>query len=175
MLAAHGGATVTSARAAIEAHLGTRQVARVIYGAIIGMALVVVLQDHPPSAGGVVALLVATAVAVGLAELYSEIVGAETRTRRRVSGEHVREILADVLAVGFGIAFPSVFFLLAAFGVLKLDTAFVVAKWSGVGLIGFYGFCAARLAGTSLPWALLQGAAVGAVGAVLIIFKSLVH
>jgi len=26
----------------------TRQVARVIYGAIIGMALIVVLEDHPP-------------------------------------------------------------------------------------------------------------------------------
>jgi hypothetical protein len=169
------GTGLTDVRAAIEAHLGTRQVARVIYGAIIGMALIVVLSEHPPAPASVVALLVATAVAVGLAELYSEVLAAETRTRHRVEGEHVREILADVLAVGYGIAFPAVYFVLAALGAMEVDTAFSLAKWSGIGLIGFYGFCAARLAGAGLPSALLQGCAAGAVGAALILFKSLVH
>ena len=38
-------------RGAIESHLGSAQVPRVIYGAIIGLALVVSLEDHPPRAG----------------------------------------------------------------------------------------------------------------------------
>ena len=162
-------------RARIESHLGSRQVARVIYGAIIGLAFVVALQAHPPSAGAVAVGLVATAIAVGLAELYSEIVGTETRTRRRVGAEHVREILDDVLAVGFGIAFPAAFFVLAALGAMEVDTVFRIAKWSGLGLIAFYGFCAARLAGRRVPAALLQALAVGAVGAALIVLKALVH
>jgi hypothetical protein len=166
---------LTVVRAAIEAHLGSRQVARVIYGAIIGMALIVVLADHPPAPASVVAVLVATAVAVGLAELYSEVVAAETRTRHRVVGEQVREILDDVLAVGFGICFPAVYFVLAALGAMEVDTAFSLAKWSGIGLIGFYGFCAARLAGAGLAKALLQGCAAGAIGAALILFKAVVH
>ena len=111
-----------SVRAAIDAHLDSRQVARVI-GAIIGMALIVVLQEHPPAPGTVVALLMATA-AVGLAELYSEIVEAETRTRHRITREHLHEIAHGVMAVGFGIAFPSVFFVLAALG-----------RWSGDGVL----------------------------------------
>jgi VIT1/CCC1 family predicted Fe2+/Mn2+ transporter len=167
--------TLTVVHGAIEAHLGTRQVARVIYGAIIGMALIVVLEEHPPGAANVVALLVATAVAVGLAELYSEVVAAETRTRHRIAAEHVREILDDVLAVGFGICFPSVFFLVAALGAMDVETAFSLAKWSGIGLIGFYGFCAARLAGARLPRALLHGCAAAAIGAALILFKAVVH
>lgn len=65
----------------IEAHLGSRQVARVVYGAIVGLALVVGLEAHPPSAGVMAATLLATGVAVGLAELYSELLGYETRTR----------------------------------------------------------------------------------------------
>jgi VIT1/CCC1 family predicted Fe2+/Mn2+ transporter len=162
-------------RAAIEAHLGTRQVARVIYGSIIGMALIVVLQDHPPPAASVAALLVGTAVAVGLAELYSEVLGAETRTRARVAAHDVREILRDAIAVGFGITFPAVFFLLAAFGAMEVETAFTLAKWSGVGLIAFYGFCAARLAGAGLAIAVLQGCAAGAIGAALILLKAIVH
>lgn len=169
------GTGLTDVRAAIEAHLGTRQVARVIYGAIIGMALIVVLADHPPAPASVVALLVATAVAVGLAELYSEVLAVETRTRHRVAGEHVREILHDVLAVGYGIAFPAVYFVLAALGAMDVDTAFRLAKWSGIGLIAFYGFCAARLAGAGLPSAVLQGCAAGAIGAALILFKAVVH
>src|SRR4051794_4320384 len=61
----------------IEAHLESRDVARVIYGSIIGLALVLALQAHPPTAARTAGLLVGSAVAVGLAELYSEVVGAE--------------------------------------------------------------------------------------------------
>ena len=162
-------------RRSIEAHLGTRQVARVIYGAIIGMALVVALQAHPPSATEMTVALLSTAVAVGLAEGYSEVVGRETRLRRRLTREELREILDDVLAVMFGVVFPDVFFGLAATGVITLDTAFDLAKWSGLGLIAFYGFCAARLAGESLAGAFVRGAAVGAIGGFLILLKALVH
>ena len=162
-------------RRAIEAHLGSPQVARVIYGAIIGMALVVSLQAHPPRAGVVAASLLATAVAVGLAELYSEVVGAETRNRRRVVRDQLGHILRDASAVGFGIAFPAVFFVLAAAGALELDTAFTIAKWSGLGLISFYGFLAGRLAGAGLWVSLLQALAVGVIGGALIAFKALIH
>ena len=162
-------------RGRIKAHLGTGQVGRVIYGAIIGMSVVVVLDAHPPGPGSVVAGLVATALAVCLAELYSDIVATETRTRRRIRGEHLRETASDAGAVAFGIVFPAVFFVLAAVDVMKDHTAFTVAKWSGVGLIGFYGFSAARLSGSRWVVALLQGLAAGAIGGVLILFKALVH
>ena len=160
---------------AIEAHLGSPQVARVIYGAIIGMALVVTLEAHPPPPGVVAASLVATAVAVGLAELYSDVVGAETRNRRRVGRDQVRHILRDAAAVAFGICFPAVFFVLAAASVLEAHTAFTVAKWSGLGLISCYGFVAGRLAGAGRLASLLQALAVGVIGGALIAFKALVH
>jgi hypothetical protein len=162
-------------RQAIEAHLGSRQVARVIYGAIIGMALVVSLEPHPPRPGVMVGTLLATAAAVGLAELYSEVIAAETRNRRRVEREQVRHMLDDVAAVAFGIAFPAVFFILAAASVLEADTAFTIAKWSGLGLISSYGFVAGRLAGAGRGVSLLQALAVGVIGGALIAFKALVH
>jgi hypothetical protein len=162
-------------RRAIETHLGTRQVARVIYGAIIGMALVVSLEAHPPRPAVVAGTLMATAVAVGLAELYSEVVGAETRNRRRVGRAQLGQLLDDVGAVAFGIAFPAVFFLLAAAGAVDGDTAFTIAKWSGLGLISMYGFLAGRLAGESMLVSLLQAVAVGVIGGALIAFKALIH
>ena len=160
---------------AVEAHLGSRDVARVIYGAIIGLALVVALQEHPPAPGQMVGALVASAVAVGLAEVYSEFVGAEAHTQRHLRRAEVRTLLLQAAAVTLGAAFPAVFFLLAALDVVTLDTAFDLAKWTGLGLICTYGFLAARLAGSRPSVALLHAAAVGAIGGVLIGLKAVLH
>jgi len=159
----------------IEAHLGSEQVSRVIYGAIIGMALIVVLEHHPPSPGVTTATLFATAVAVALAELYSDWIGHVLKHRTGFHRKELIEIAKDVSAVAIGIVFPDIFFLLATFGVLELDTAFTVAKWTGLGLITFYGYAAGRLSGESRKRAALQALAVTAIGAALIGFKAFVH
>ena len=72
-------------RANLEQHLGSRQVGKVVYGSIIGLALVVAIESHPPKPGVMAVWLVGTAVAVGLAEIYSEVVGVETSTRQPVT------------------------------------------------------------------------------------------
>jgi hypothetical protein len=159
----------------ISAHLASRQVTRVVYGAIIGLALLVTLEKHPPAAGIVIGTLLATALAVGFAEIYAEYVGTETRERHRVNRSEFSHMLDDALAVAFGVAFPAVFFLLSVLNLLDLDAAFRLAKWSGLGLIGFYGFCAGRLAGSSVGRSVLQSLAVVAIGGTVIAFKALVH
>jgi hypothetical protein len=166
---------VSRLRATIEDHLGSRDVARVIYGSIIGLALVVALEAHPPAAGEVAATVTGAALAVGLAEAYSEIVGAEARTRRPVGRAGFRIFLTDAAAVTFGAAFPALFFVLAAAGAIDTDLAFTLSKWTGLGLISFYGFLAARLSGSGLGRALLHAGAVGGVAGALIAFKALVH
>jgi VIT1/CCC1 family predicted Fe2+/Mn2+ transporter len=156
-------------------HLESHQVARIIYGSIIGLALVVALQAHPPPPGAVIATLLGTAVAVSLAELYSELVGFRTRRRQKADRAERRRLRIDVGAVATGIAFPALFFLLAAAGVLDEHAAFTVAKWTGVGLIAFYGYAGARLSGDGPVRSLLEAAAVGLIGAALIALKALVH
>ena len=120
----------------VEEHLATAQVARVLYGAIIGLALIVTLEHHPPDPGVVAASLVATGLAVAFAEFYSDFIGTQTRLRHTVERHHVRHIVTDAAAVFIGIVFPAVFFVLAGFGWIESQTAFTAAKWSGLGLIG---------------------------------------
>jgi uncharacterized membrane protein len=174
-VAAEEPAARSGLRAAIAAHLGSRQVSRVIYGAVVGLALVVALESHPPPAGTVVAVLLSTAIAVALAELYSDLLGTTIRLRRSVGEHRRREMVADVVAVAVGVAFPAVFFVLASAEAIELDTAFSLAKWSGLGLLGVYGFLAARLGGADLGRAVLWALAVGGIGALVIAVKALVH
>jgi hypothetical protein len=56
-------------RVTLEAHLASRQVARVVHGPIIGLSLVVVLDSHPPRASVVTGRLITTGLSVGLAAL----------------------------------------------------------------------------------------------------------
>ena len=133
------------------------------------------LKGHPPKPGVVAGLLIGSAVAVGLAEAYSEIIAAEARTRRRVRGERVREVIREATAVVLGAGFPAVFFLLAAAGAMGMQTAFRVATWTGLGLIVGYGYLGARLSGSRVPGALLKAAAVGVIGGILIGLKALLH
>jgi hypothetical protein len=162
-------------RASLEQHLGSRQVGRVVYGSIIGMALVVAIENHPPKPGVMAVWLLGTALAVGLAEVYSEVVGVETSTRQPVTRRQLGHMIEDAGAVAFGVAFPAVFFLLSALSVMDVERAFQIAKWTGLGLIGFYGFWAARFAGAAPHRALLKGALVALVGAGLIALKAIVH
>jgi hypothetical protein len=159
----------------VTGHLGSHHVSRVIYGAIIGLALVVTIEAHPPAPGVVAGTLVGTAVAVSLAEIYSELVGLETRQRRRPSRAAMHHLRAESAAVAFGVTFPAVFFVLAAAHVLDDDTAFTLAKWTGVGLIGVYGFAGARLAGSGLLVSIIQALGVALIGIFLILLKALVH
>ncbi len=169
------GEHARTVRTTLQAHLGSHQVARVVYGAIIGLALIVVIEAHPPRTAVVIGWLLGTAIAVSLAELYSEVIGAETRQRHRVTRRQVVGMLDDAGAVAFGVAFPTVFFLLVAVGAMELDTAFATAKWSGLALIGFYGYWAARFSGAPVLGALLRGAVVALVGGALIALKVLLH
>ena len=148
---------------------------KVVYGSIIGLALVVALEAHPPDSAAVIATLVGTAIAVALAELYSEVVGLQVRGHRRARGAERRELIADIRAVIFGVSFPAVFFILAAAGVFDQDTAFDSAKWTGLGLIALYGFVGARVSGAGLVRSLLQASTVALIGGALIALKALVH
>jgi hypothetical protein len=162
-------------RAGLEAHLRSRQVGKVVYGSIIGLALVVALEQHPPTAAVMAVWLLGTAIAVGLAEVYSDVVGTETSTRHAVTRPQLRSMAGGAAAVGFGVASPAVFFVLSAVGLFPVDTAFGVAKWGGLGLIGFYGFWAARFSGSAPHRALVKAVLVALIGAGLILLKSLVH
>jgi hypothetical protein len=168
-------ASVEGLRARITSHLGSDDVARVLYGAVVGLALVIALQDHPPPTGTMAATIVGTALAVGIAELYAEAISTEARTRRRLTRAQLRHMVRDGAAVVIGAGFPAVFFILAAAGWIQVDSAFTLSKWSGLALICSYGFMAGRLAGLSTVRSILHATAIALLGVAVIVVKALLH
>jgi hypothetical protein len=165
----------TAVGRAVLTHLSSQDVVKVVYGAIVGLAVVVGLESHAGTPTQTAATVIATAVAMALAEAYSEFVGIETRERRHVAGREIPSLATDAGAVAIGAGFPAVFFILAALRAMELETAFTLAKWSGLGLLFAYSWAASRLAGSSLTRASMHASAVGAIGVALIAVKALLH
>ena len=164
-----------SLRESVESHLGSEDVSKVLYGTIVGLALVLALEADAHRAGESAAFIIGTAITIGLAELFSEAISQEARTRTRIRRADIKPLARDAIAVVIGAGFPAIFFILAALGVMKGHTAFTLAKWTGFGLVCTYAFLAARMSGAHVRHATRHALAAGILGVALIIFKSLLH
>ena len=163
-------------RASLEQHLGSRQVGRIVYGSIIGMALLVAIEGHPPRPGVMAVWLLGTALAVGLAEVYSDVVGTRParggRSRAGTWGTWPRTPSRSASASP---SRPSSSCSSALGRHRHRARRSRSRSGPALGLIGFYGFWAARFSGAAPHVALLKGVLVALIGAGLILLKSLVH
>ena len=164
-----------SLRRIVRAHFESGEVRHAVYGTIMVLAVIGVLERHPPSSAAIFASVLGTALAVALAEMYAEFIGISVRYRRRLTRQERWEFSGELLR-GFALAVAPVgFFILEAAGVIGLDTAFTVAVWFGVALLGFYGVVANRYAALSWPRSLAGGITVALIGAFLILLKQAFH
>jgi Na+/proline symporter len=166
---------MTDVRASVESHLGSHDVSRVLYGTIVGLALVLALEEHAHDPGQTAGFIFGTALAIGLADLFADAISLEARTRTRLRRRDVRPLARDALAVVIGAGFPAIYFVLAAVGILGEHSAFQLAKWTGLALVCGYAFLAARMAGLHWRHATRDAAIAGVLGIVLVELKALLH
>jgi len=159
----------------LEAHLATMEMANVLYGTIVGLALVLALQDDGYPSMEIVAFLIGTAIAISLAGVFSETISRQARQRAPLTRNDRQALWRETVAELAGCGFPAIFFVLAALGVMPESAAFGVSKWTGVALVCMYAFLAGRLAGQSRPHAARYAASAAVVGLGVIELKALVH
>lgn len=147
----------------------------VVYGSISVMAVIMSLHTPLGEPGRIALMLFATVLAVVLAKAFAENCQTMLTTGRAAgpadyaaSWQHSRTALLAANA-------PAAAFLLAAFGVYSTQTALLVAQWSALLVLAFFGGRIGwRVRGT--VFAMLVGAAVtGGLGLLLSAFKYLVH
>lgn len=149
--------------------------ARAVYGSIIALAVILVLQRTRAPASEVIPAVIGSVIAASLAELYAEYIALTIRDRHHPDTKRLGEELTDVAAGSVAAMLPMVPFILVAVGAMELDTAYDIAGWVGIGVIAAYTLLANRLAGLSTVRTLLVTAAVIAVGLSLIAIKALTH
>jgi hypothetical protein len=144
-----------------------------VYGSIIVLAVITGLDEVSASAREAFVGIVGAALAVALSEMYADMIGETIRERRPPTRAEWREFIID-MCFGFGAAsFPSLFFLLAWLGVMKLSNAFVLAEWVGVGVLWLYVLVASRAAGLGFARALVWAGALTVCGIGLVELKKL--
>ena len=145
---------------------------KAVYGIIIALAIVITLEAHPPSPLEAEATILLGALAVAMAEFYSETLQLRISERRRASRQENVEIGRHVGTVLVGALLPLPAFLLVSLGVMSIEGAFTFVKWMLVTLLFIYGYVAAQVGGAGIRWSILLGMMTGSIGVIVVIAKA---
>ena len=103
-------------------------VSRAIYGSISVLAVVLVMQEHPPGVARAAATLFGTSLAIALAEAYSETIAEMLAQRRNLDLKETREIWQHVQPILFAANLPTAVVLLSAAGAFSVEEALNLAE-----------------------------------------------
>jgi hypothetical protein len=152
-----------------------QRAARAVYGSIVALAVILVLEEASSEADEVIAAVIGSVIAATLAEQYAEYIGHVIRERRHLTGAEISQQVKDA-AAGTVAAMAALFpFLLVEVDVIELPTAYDIAPWLGLGVIGGYSLLANREAGISRARNIVVTGLALAVGASLIAIKAITH
>ncbi len=154
----------------VDAH----KVSKIVYGTIIVLAVIVAMDDpaHPPSLKGAVGTVLLSAFAVALAEFYSDFIAFRIRKKRLLTRDEINHMARDVSSVMIGALLPLPFFILAGLGFITIIFAIILAKWTLVGVLLFYGYVASKLSGYGHLWSIGIALIIGMIGSVLVLIKA---
>ena len=145
---------------------------KVVYGIIIALAIVITLEAHPPGALEAEITILLGAVAVAIAEFYSDVLQTRITERRGVTREEMHRIGRHIGAVLVGALLPLPVFLLVSLGVLNIDAAFDLVKWMLVAVLFAYGFIAAQIGGAGTLRSLMLAGILGSTGLIVVLVKA---
>jgi hypothetical protein len=150
-------------------------VSKAIYGLIAVLAVLLVMEDHPPVAWQGAVTLFGTTLAVALVDTYSETVAATLAQRRRLTRAELCHIWHDVSPVLVGAQAPTLVLLLSAVGLFPVAQAITIAQVACMVLLFGYGIRVGQLLHEQWFQQLVSGLIVFAVGGLLVAIKALFH
>ncbi len=152
-----------------------QRAARAVYGSIIALAVIVVLDNAGEEADQVLAAVIGSVIAAMLAEGYAEYLAQVIRSSRHPTRAENLAMASDIAAGTLAALIPLIPFLLVEVDVMEVPTAFDVSLWLGVGVIGFWTFLANRAANVGAKQTAVFTAIGILVGLSLIAIKALTH
>jgi len=157
------------------ASLSETEIASTIYGLITVLAVVEILQRHPPSALACAATLFGTTLAVALVDAYSESIARIIAEKHTLSVEDVQVIARNAATVMVGAQGPTVVLLIAAAGLMSVEGALVVARIVALASLFGYGIRVGRLLHGGYLRQVMSGLALLAIGLLVVMVKVVFH
>ncbi|MGH8868154.1 MAG: hypothetical protein ACRDYU_09170 [Actinomycetes bacterium] len=159
----------------LRGEVGGAHVARSVYGAIVALSLLLVLEEDALGPGRSALALLASLLGVALAEAYADVIAHDVTSQRRLDAGERRETAAVALAV-VGAGLPACLVLVAAeVGLFSEHTAFTTATWVTIALLGLFGYSSRRLSGRGRGLALRSAVIAAGIGSAVALFESLLH
>lgn len=155
--------------------LNDTAVAKAIYGLMTVLAVLVVMDDHPPVPWRGAITLFGTTLAVALVDTYAETVAGMLSHQRRPSRGELREIWRDVSPVLIGAQAPTLVLLSAAIGLIPVERAITVAEGVAFLLLFGYGWRVGTTLHRNRFPQLLSGLLLVAIGGLIIGIKAAFH
>jgi hypothetical protein len=146
--------------------------ARLVYGAVVILAALLAIDTTDVDVAKQIGAVLLATFAVVFAELYSDIVGAMIRERRRLSHTELVSMAVQLSSLALAAIPPLAMSMLAWAGVVSVQTAGWVSAWILIGLLFAFGFAAARAAGASIVGSAVGAALLLGVGLAMVLFKA---
>jgi hypothetical protein len=145
-----------------------------IYGTIVASAVIAASAAGGKSPDLILMATVATLLVFWLAHVYAHFLDHEVR-HDRTRWKVLASIMGQELSMLVAPAFPILFLLLGALGLLPEPLAVRLALWTGVAQLFAWGIEVGRRRGQAWPAALLAGLINGALGLVIVVLEVLLH
>lgn len=152
-----------------------KPISRAIYGLITVLAVLQVLDLHPPGAWQATFVLFGTTLAVALADAYAESIAVMLTTRRAITRADLQEIGREIRPIMAGAQPPTVLLLLAALGLWSVETAISLAEMMVFALLFGFGLRVGSLLHGHWFRQLLNGVALVALAGLVVGIKVLFH
>jgi hypothetical protein len=151
-------------------------IARVIYGQILAMSLVVALsEDESLGAGDILLWLLVTMAVFWLAHAYADVLAARLERDEGTLGSQIRRSLGGEWPLVQAAAVPGFALFLGSVGALSRDSAVDLAIALGVAQLALWGVAIGRSRGLDPKGVLASAGSSAAFGLVLVGLKVFVH
>jgi hemolysin III len=150
-------------------------VAKAIYGLISVLAVLLVMEEHPPAAWKAAGILFGTVVVLAIAETYSTTIAETIAGKRRLDRQEIREIWHDARPILLTANLPSLVILLSGAGLYSMETALMAAKYVIYLALFAYGLQVGHLLHASRWRILLSGLFTAGLGALIGLLKFFFH
>lgn len=150
-------------------------ISKAIYGTISVLAVLLIMEEHPPTAWHGAMTLFGSVLAIALAEAYSETIAEILAGRKGLTRKEMVHIWVQTRPILLSANTPTLMFCLSGLGLLHVESAILIAKVLLYVSLFIYGSRISRMLGNSWLRSLLSGLFTLGIGVLITLIKTFFH